>query len=104
MQPADWVSTTKATYISPEKMDDHYSRPGPKDAVTKKLSTKTSGFQQNRDYWDGQGWKPNPILNPKNLTSEYRDRFNPETDFHRKVNKDVAPQIKAKEYKYQFNK
>lgn len=43
-----------------------------------KMKTKTSGYQQNRAYWDGNGWNPNPILKPENITSEYRDRFNPE--------------------------
>lgn len=71
---------------------------------TNKMNTKTSGFQQNRDYWDGKGWKPNPILTPKNVSSEYRDRFNPETEYHRKVDKDVKAQLKHKEYVYQYNK
>lgn len=68
------------------------------------MKTKTSGFQQARAYGDGKGWKPNPILAPEGLSSEYRDRFNPETDFHRKVNKDVVPQMKKTEFKYKFNK
>eukprot|EP00178_Gracilaria_changii_P001188 TRINITY_DN11670_c0_g1_i1.p1 TRINITY_DN11670_c0_g1~~TRINITY_DN11670_c0_g1_i1.p1 ORF type:complete len:131 (+),score=9.89 TRINITY_DN11670_c0_g1_i1:268-660(+) len=75
--PADWVSTTKATYISPEKYGNPTKRETDKHIQTNKLNTKTSGFQQNRDCWDGKGWNPNPVLNPANKTSEYRDRFNP---------------------------
>lgn len=52
---------------------------------TDQLHTKTSGYQQNRAYWDGKGWNPHPILNGKNNASEYRDRFNPEEAFHRNV-------------------
>jgi hypothetical protein len=68
------------------------------------MGTKTSGYQQNRAYFDGYGWKPNPILAPVNVSSEYRDRFNSELEFHRKVNQDAIPQLKSKERKYKFNK
>ena len=68
------------------------------------MSTKTSGWQQARAYGDGKGWKPNPILNPANLTTEYRDRHNPEMEYHRKTNKDVLAQLKPTEHKYKYNK
>lgn len=71
---------------------------------TTKLSSKTSGFQQGRAYGDGKGWNNNPVLAPANVTSEYRDRFNPEAEFHRKVDRNVMAQMKATEYKYKFNK
>jgi hypothetical protein len=32
-------------------------------------SIKRSGFGVNRDYMDGNGWKPLPVLNPKNIGS-----------------------------------
>ena len=35
-----------------------------------------SGYAQNHAYLDGTGWKPHPILSPKNFASEYRNRFN----------------------------
>ena len=78
MQPSEWVSTTKETYVHPEQNGCPTHRETDKNVQTTKMSTKTSGWQQNRAYWDGQGWKPNPVLNPANLTSEYRDRHNPE--------------------------
>ena len=50
-----------------------------------KHHNKTSGFSQNHAYLDGTGWKPEKILNPNNVSSEYRNRFNPEMKFHRKI-------------------
>lgn len=75
-----------------------------KNLQTTKMKTKQSGFQGDRAYWDGKGWKPDPVLNPLNLTSEYRDRFNPEMEYHRKVDRDLLPQLKKPEYRYRFNK
>jgi len=40
-----------------------------KNLQTNEMKTKTSGYQQNRAYWDGNGWNPNPILSPKNVSS-----------------------------------
>ena len=42
-----------------------------------KQNSRRSGFSANHSYLDGQGWKPDPILNGDNHRSEYRDRFNP---------------------------
>ena len=59
---------------------------------------------QNRQDWDGVGWKPERVLNVEKVTSEYRDRHNPEMEYHRKSNKDIIPKLKSKEHKYMFNK
>jgi hypothetical protein len=87
IQPENWISTTKDTYLDPKSQLNPTERETDKYLQTSKMKTKQSGFQRDRAYWDGNGWKPNPILNPANLTSEYRDRFNPELDFHRKAEK-----------------
>ncbi len=98
------MSVTKSTYLDPNEHVHPCFRPTDKDLHGSKLATKTSGYQQNRAFWDGQGWIPEKILHPQNVSSEYRDRFNPEMDFHRKVNKHILPQIKQTEHKYVFNK
>ena len=75
-----------------------------KNLQTSKRFQKTSGWQQNRDYWDGKGWKNDKVLYPVSLTSEYRDRQNPEMKYHRKVETDKMPQLKPRERIYQYNK
>lgn len=72
--------------------------------MTSKMLTKTSGWQRDRGEADGYGHKPYYLLNPKNLTSEYRDRFNPEQQYHRVVDKDTLPQLKKAEFKYKYNR
>ena len=69
IQPEKWTSTTKSTYVNPGTVEDPCYRSTGKELQANKSQNKTSGFQQNRDYWDGKGWKPDPILNPKNITS-----------------------------------
>ncbi|MCB0370742.1 MAG: hypothetical protein KDD45_15295 [Bdellovibrionales bacterium] len=55
--------------MSPEKYGNPIHRDTDKNLQTTKMNTKTSGWQHARAYGDGKGWKPNPILNPQNLTS-----------------------------------
>ena len=43
-----------------------------------KHHNKTSGYSQNHAYLDGTGWNPERILKANNISSEYRNRFNPE--------------------------
>lgn len=54
-------------------------------SVGRKEENLKSGYAQNHAYLDGTGWKPHPILSPKNFASEYRNRFNPEQQYHRNV-------------------
>ena len=54
--------------------------------VGEKQINLNSGFSQNHAYLDGHGWKPHPILTPQNIATEYRNRFNPEQQYHRDVN------------------
>ena len=103
IQPAEWTSTTKATYLCPDKQVNPLFRNSNKNELTTKMSTKTSGYQQNRAYWDGQGWKPDPILTAQNIGSEYRDRFNADLPFHRNVHSSKVPQLAKKEYNYKYN-
>jgi hypothetical protein len=103
IQPERWSSTTKDTYVSPSKLVDPTYRETDKLLHTVKPKTKTSGFQQARAYGDGKGWNPHPILTPNNISSEYRDRFNPETDFHRNVHVNKLPKLAPTEMKYKYN-
>ena len=98
-QPGQWVSTTKASFVPPyESHGDPTFRPSDRNTQTNKMLTKTSGYQQNRTEADGFGHKPNRILNPGTMGSEYRERFNPETsEYHRRVNHDNLPQLKKPE-------
>jgi hypothetical protein len=77
IQPDEWVSTTKDTYKPPKELLDPTFRETDKKLQGIALKNKTSGYQQNRAFWDGNGWNPHPILSPAKVSSEYRDRFNP---------------------------
>lgn len=68
-----------------------------------KHHNKTSGFSQNHAYLDGTGWKPEKILNPNNVSSEYRNRFNPEMKFHRKIDNSKERKLPQKAMNYQYN-
>jgi hypothetical protein len=95
-QNKEWVSATKDNFKPPAELVDPTFRQTDKDLQANSLKNKTSGYQQNRAYWDGKGWNPHPILAPKNVSSEYRDRFNPERPFHRDANETVKPQLEPK--------
>jgi hypothetical protein len=64
---------------------------------------KGSGYATNFAFMDGNGWKPNPILNGDNNRSEYRDRLNASHPFHRDVNVSLAPRLPHKEMNYKYN-
>ena len=78
-------------------------RESDKNSLSCKPHNKTSGYQQNHAYLDGHGWKPNSILKPENAGSEYRNRFNPEKDFHRDSNVAKERKMRRKEMNYQYN-
>ena len=89
--------------MDPKKQEDPNFRPTGKNVLAGKHQQKTSGFSQNHDYLDGTGWKPEQILTANNISSEYRNRFNPEKDFHRKVDAAKERKLKKHEMNYQYN-
>lgn len=72
-------------------------------SVGRKPQNLTSGYSQNHAYLDGTGWKPETILNPKNIASEYRDRFNPEQQYHREVDVPKERKLRQSQMNYQYN-
>mgnify|MGYP006872381303 CR=1 FL=1 len=72
-------------------------------SVGRKPQNLTSGYSQNHAYLDGNGWKPHPILNPHNIASEYRNRFNPEQEYHRIVDVNTERKLKKNELTYHYN-
>lgn len=102
-KPGEWTSTTKDAYKPPQELQDPTFRETDKRLQADALTNKTSGYQQNRAYWDGNGWNPHPVLAPALASSEYRDRFNPERPFHRDALVHAKPQLPPPEFKYSFN-
>lgn len=47
------ISTTKDTYRPPKELLNPTFRETDKRVEMKELKNKTSGYQQNRAYWDG---------------------------------------------------
>ena len=68
-----------------------------------KLPALSSGFSTNRAYWDGTGWNPEKILKAENISSEYRNIFNPEKSLHRDANISKARKLSLKEANYKYN-
>lgn len=84
---SDWKTNYTSTYTDQEalrptifrKTDAEFWKKTP---VLEKSLGKTSGFVQNSTLFDGHGWMPINQLHGDMKGSEYRNRFNPDVDFH----------------------
>lgn len=59
------ISTSHDTFRDPSKMNNPTFKDTEKFLQTQKKFTKTSGFAQNHDPFDGTGFEPIKILNGK---------------------------------------
>jgi hypothetical protein len=84
---SDWTTNYTSTFVPQEplrptifrKTDGEFWKNTP---VLEKSLGKTSGFVQNSTLFDGKGWLPIEQLHGDMKGSEYRNRFNPDVDFH----------------------
>lgn len=63
----------------------------------------SSGYSTNRAFWDGSGWKPEKILKADNISTEYRNIFNPQKLLHPDINVSLPRKLEKKEQVYQYN-
>lgn len=99
----DWKTTTGETYVDPNKLVSPVYRESQNNEEYRKLPAMSSGYSTNRAYWDGTGWNPEKILKADNISSEYRNVFNPEKPLHRDANISKARKLNLKESNYKFN-
>jgi hypothetical protein len=83
----EWTTNYREGYKNQEPLRVNLFRktdPGffKKTQVSKRNSTKASGFVQNSTLFDGHGWVPISKLHGDMTYSEYRNRFNPDVNFH----------------------
>lgn len=84
---SDWKTNYNASFVEQEKLRPAIYRKTDLDfwkntPVHEKSIGKTSGFVQNSTLFDGHGWRPIEVLHGDMKGSEYRNRFNPDVDFH----------------------
>ena len=77
LQAPDWKTTTQSTFVDPKTLVNPTYRESNKFEEYRKLPALSSGFSTNRAYWDGTGWNPEQILKAENISTEYRNIFNP---------------------------
>lgn len=99
----DWKTTTQSTFVDPKTLVNPTFRESDKNQEYRKLPALSSGFSTNRAYWDGTGWNPEKILKAENISTEYRNIFNPEKPIHRDANVSKARKLNLKETNYKFN-
>ncbi len=99
----DWKTTTQSNFVDPKTLVNPTYRDSTKNEEYRKLPALSSGFSTNRAYWDGTGWNPEKILKADNISTEYRNIFNPEKPLHRDANASKARKLNLKETNYKFN-
>lgn len=63
----------------------------------------SSGYSTNRAYWDGTGWNPEKVLGAHNVSTEYRNLFNPDKPLHGETKVSFARKLDKKEQVYKYN-
>lgn len=84
---SDWSTNYTNTYVKQEdvrpsifrKTDPEFRKRVP---VVDREVAKASGFVQNSTLFDGHGWLPISQLHGDMGYSEYRNRYNPDVNFH----------------------
>lgn len=102
-QSSSWQSTTQQFYKRPTDHTNPTFRPTDKFLESTSNVTKSSGFGINHSYFDGKGWKPDPVLKGDNHRTEYRDLFNKQKEFHRSTFVDKVRKLQSKPLNYKLN-
>ena len=106
-QPEDYkTTTTRASYINPKTHD----RPNwrnrnnsltfescAKLQIHKRSDTLVSGYESNRQLWDGTHWVNEKNLHSDQMRTSYRNNFNVQKPFHKDVAKITDGRLKRKE-------
>ena len=106
-QPEDYSTTTmRASFFHPKQHDKPNLRTRDNSAVfetTQKLKTHKrsdtlhSGYESNRQCWDGTTWKTEKNLHTDQMRTSYRNGFNQPKPFHKPALKMTYGQIRKRE-------
>ena len=93
MQPGDYFTTTaRASYLSPKTHDrPNYRTRDPnttfensaKLIIKPRSNTLASGYESNRQLWDGESWKTEKNQHTDQIRTTYRNGFNQDKPFHK---------------------
>merc|ERR1712226_870512 len=93
MQPGDYFTTTaRASYLSPKTHDKpNYRTRDPNTAfensakliMKPRSNTLASGYESNRQLWDGESWKTEKNQHTDQHRTSYRMGFNVDKPFHK---------------------
>ena len=106
-QPEDYFTTTaRASYLSPKTHDkpNWRSRDGTmafensaKLQIHKRSDSMASGYESNRQLWDGTKWKTEKNLHSDMYRTAYRNNFNQAKPFHKPELKVTDGRLRRKE-------
>ena len=106
-QPEDYATTTtRASYLSPKAHDRPNWRTrdsgttfenSAKLIVKKRADSMASGYESNRQLWDGQSWRTEKNLHTDMYRTSYRNGFNQPKPFHKPELKVTDGRLRRKE-------
>jgi len=106
-QPEDYATTTtRASYLSPKKHDKPNWRTRDTGSVfensarlqvAKRSNTLASGYESNRQLWDGDTWRTEKNQHTDQYRTSYRNGFNQPKPFHKPALKITDGRLKRKE-------
>ena len=106
-QPEDYfTTTTRASYLSPKTHDrpnwrtrDNSSvfENSAKLQVAKRSNTLASGYESNRQLWDGDTWKTEKNLHTDQMRTSYRNALCQPKPFHKPELKMTDGRLKRKQ-------
>lgn len=101
-----WMTTTRASFYNPKVHDKPNYRSRDNTAVfctTAKLKvhrrsdTMHSGYESNRQLWDGTTWRTEKNQHTDQIRTSYRNNFNQPKPFHKPELKMTDGRLKRKE-------
>lgn len=106
-KPEDYfTTTTRASYLSPAVHDKPNWRTREKGSlfensakllVHKRADSLVSGYESNRQLWDGTTWATEKNLHTDQYRTAYRNGFNKPKPFHKPELKATDGRLKRKE-------
>ena len=106
-QPENYhTTTTRASFLSPKQHDrpnwrgrdkSQVFETAPKLRVHRRSDSMASGYESNRQAWDGTTWKTEKNLHTDMYRTSYRNGFNQPKPFHKPELKMTDGRIKRKE-------
>ena len=106
-QPEDYkTTTTRASYLNPKTHDKPNFRNRnnsltfescAKLQIHKRSDTLATGYESNRQLWDGTHWVNEKNLHSDQMRTSYRNNFNVPKPFHKDYAKVTDGRLKRKE-------